>query len=132
MKSSFATPEDMVDQAGGMPSGSHFTTMAKKVSGQMVDQLLNLVFPVEIINIQGAQIFVNRGQDGGFANNMVLNVYQKGQELKDPHTGEVLGSAEQLVGAIRIVRINPKFSVAEATGKGGAGRMAVGNIVRKP
>lgn len=131
MKSSFATAEDMVDQAGGMPSGSHFTGMAKKVSTQMADQLLDLVFPVEIISIQGNQVFLNRGQDGGLKNDTILNVYQKGQALKDPHTGEVLGSAEELVGKIRVIRVNPKFTVAEPAGKSSLGRLAVGNIVRK-
>lgn len=132
MKSSFSTSDSIVDQAGGKPGAGQFTTMAQKVSAQMVDQLLDLVFPVEIINIKGNQIFVNRGQDGGFKTDMILNVYQKGDELKDPHTGEILGSGEELVGKIKIVRINPKFTVAEATGKDGASKMAVGNIIRKP
>ncbi len=132
MKSAFSTPEELVDQAGGMPSGSHFTDMAKRVGAQMVDQLLELVFPVEIISIQGPQVFINRGQDGGFKNGMLLNAYRKGQELKDPHTGEVLGSAEEMVGTVRVVRVNPKFTVAEAAGPGGVSRMAVGNVVRKP
>ncbi|MDO9041823.1 MAG: CsgG/HfaB family protein [Desulfocapsaceae bacterium] len=132
MKSSFSTSDSIVDQAGGKPGAGQFTTMAQKVSEQMVDQLLDLVFPVEIINIKGNQIFINRGQDGGFKTNMILNVYQKGDELKDPHTGEILGSGEELVGKIKVVRINPKFTVAEATGKDGVSKMAVGNIIRKP
>lgn len=132
MKSSFSTSDSIVDQAGGKPGAGQFTTMAQNVSAQMVDQLLDLVFPVEIINIKENQIFLNRGQDGGFKTNMTLNVYQKGDELKDPHTGEILGSGEELVGKIKVVRINPKFTVAEATGKNGISKMAVGNIIRKP
>lgn len=131
LKDSFGTKESMVNSAGGVPSAENFSKMAKTVSAQMVDQFLNLVFPVEIINIKGDTAYLNRGQDGGFKVDDVYSVYSKGEALVDPQTGEQLGSAEELVGKIKIAKVNPKFTLATILRDKSKGDVAVGCIIRK-
>jgi hypothetical protein len=132
VKDGFSTKERMVNQSGGVPSNKHFSDMAKAVSAQMVDQFLSLAFPVEIINIKGETVYLNRGQDGGLKEGDVLSVYTKGEALIDPHTGENLGTAEEFIGKIQIKKVNPKFTVGVMLPEIAEGQMSVGCIVRKP
>ncbi|MFT5702138.1 MAG: hypothetical protein ACI8ZB_005048 [Desulforhopalus sp.] len=132
LKKSFSTPEEMVNESGGVPNKKNFTDLAKGVSAQMADQFIALVFPVEIINLKGDKVYLNRGQDGGFSKGDVLNVYLKGEELIDPQTGENLGSAEEYIGKIKISRVNPKFTIATILQDKLEGEMSVGCVVRKP
>lgn len=112
MKSSFATKNQVVNSKGGAPSSVHYTNMAKKVSSQMTDQLVDAVFPMRILNVQGDQVWINRGKDGGLKKGDILKVYRPGVELIDPDTGENLGSAETEIGEIKVTRVNPKFTIA--------------------
>lgn len=132
LKSRFATGKSVVNGRGGMPSSVHFTRMTEKISGQMADQLVDLVFPMKILNVQGSQVFLNRGQDGGLNDGDKLNVYRPGVALIDPDTGENLGSAETYIGKIKVSRVNPKFTIAEIEGKSFSQPVQKGDIVRKP
>lgn len=132
LKSRFATGKFVVNGRGGMPSSVHFTRMTEKISAQMADQLVDLVFPMKILNVQGSQVFLNRGQDGGLNDGDKLNVYRPGVALIDPDTGENLGSAETYIGKIKVSRVNPKFTIAEIEGKSFSQPVQKGDIVRKP
>jgi len=132
LKSTFATKDAVVNSKGGSPSSVHFVKMAKKVSAQMADHLVDTVFPMRVLNRQGNQVWINRGKDGGLKVGDILNIYRPGEELIDPDTGERLGSAETLVGKIKVARVNPKFTVAEIQSKDTQGPIEKGDIVRKP
>lgn len=131
LKDSFSTKERMVNKSGGVPSKKYFSDLAKGVSAQMADQLLSLVYPVEIINMKGGKIYLNRGQDGGYKKGDILSVYEKGEELIDPHTGEQLGSAEEFVGKIKVTKVKPKFTIASIVKDTLEGEITVGCLVRK-
>jgi len=113
LKSSFATKKQVVNGKGGAPNSIHFTKMAKKIAAQMTDQLVDAVFPMRVLNVQGKQVWINRGKDGALKKGDVLKVFRPGIELIDPDTGESLGSAETEVGKIKVTRANPKFTMAE-------------------
>ncbi|MEM6312726.1 MAG: hypothetical protein AAF743_01480, partial [Planctomycetota bacterium] len=42
----------------------------------------------------------------------VYELFEVGEPLIDPDTGEVLGVSERFVGAVRVVRVRPNFCVA--------------------
>ena len=130
LKASFATGKKVVNSKSGVPNSIHFTNMAKDVSAQMTDQLVDAVFPMRVLNVQGKQIWINRGKDGGLRKGDELLVFRPGVELIDPDTGENLGSAETQVGKIKITRVNPKFTIAEII-KSGEELIEKGDIVRK-
>lgn len=131
-KSSFRTKDKVVNTKGGTPSSVHFTRMAKRVAAQMADQLVDTVFPMLVLNSDGNQVWINRGKDGGLKVGEVLNIYRPGKELVDPYTGEKLGSAEEFVGKVKVVRVNPKFTIAEFITRGLINAVDVGYIIRKP
>jgi len=132
LKSSFRTKDEVVNTKGGVPSSVHFTRMAKRVSAQMADQLVDTVFPMMVLNTEGDQVWINRGKDGGLRVGEILNIYKPGRELVDPYTREKLGSAEKFIGKIKVVRVNPKFTIAKVLTKGLKEPVDVGYIIRKP
>ena len=132
LKSSFGTSDEVVNTSGGAPDSGHVVTMTKKVAAQMADQLVDTVFPMRVLNVQENQVWINRGADGGLKINDSLNVYKPGEDLVDPDTGEKLGSAETLIGKIKVVRVNPKFTIAEVMTKNLKEPVAKGYIIRKP
>ncbi len=132
MKARFSTKNKVVNRRGGVPSSVHFTNMTKKVSAQMADQLVDTVFPMRVLNSQNKQVWINRGKDGGLKVGDILNVYRPGAELIDPDTGENLGSAETFLTKVKVVRVNPKFTIAKIAGKNPAEAIQKGDILRKP
>ena len=109
--------------------------MAKDVAAQLADQFVAAVFPMKVVQRTRAnQIIINRGADGGIAMGEVLEVFFAGEELIDPDTGKSLGSSEEYVGKVEVVRINPKVTYAKIVEELDAqiSPIGVGDIVRRP
>lgn len=135
LSSRFATKSQIVNTKAGSPSTTHFTKMAKDVAAQLADQFVAAVFPMKVVQrTRRGQIVINRGKDGGLKLGEVFEVFYAGEELIDPDTGQSLGSGEEYVGKIEVVRINPKVTyakiVSELDPQGAP--IGVGDIVRPP
>ena len=113
LQTAFSTPWRVVNWVGKVPGPEHFTKLSKDAAAQMADQLINLAFPMKVIKVDGRQLWINRGQDGGLASGDKLAVYRPSGELIDPDTGERLGPAEVEVAKAVVKLVNPKHSVAE-------------------
>ena len=74
---------------------------------------------------------MNRGNDSGLHVGDVFDIFEPGEELVDPQTGESLGSTETEVGKARVVRINPKVTIVEMT-DGDPSYIQPGFILRAP
>jgi len=68
---------------------------------------------VKIIKISGKQIYINSGGADGEKEGHVYTIYRMGEEMTDPDTGESLGSEEEKIGTAKVVKVTPKYSVAE-------------------
>lgn len=68
---------------------------------------------VKIIKITGKQIYINSGGADGEKEGHVYGIYRMGEEMTDPDTGESLGSEETKVGTAKVVKVTPKYSIAE-------------------
>ena len=135
LSSRFATAKQVVNTKGGRPNSTHFTKMAKDVAAQLADQFVAAVFPMKVVKRTRAnQVILNRGKDGGMKMGEVLEVFFAGEELIDPDTGESLGSGEEYVGEVKVVRINPKVTYAKIVKEQDAENspIGVGDIVRRP
>lgn len=84
--------------------------MADKIANRVVD----VIFPARVLSKLNRQITINRGDGTGIVVGQVWEVFALGKELTDPDTGQTLGREELSVGRIRITRVDPKVSVAEA------------------
>ena len=93
-------------------SVSSLDELLNDVSRNAINKIVLEIYPLRIIQVVDNQtVFLNTGgsliRDG-----MVLDVYSQGETLKDPYTGELLGSIEKHVGVIEVTRVESKFSVA--------------------
>ncbi len=107
-----------------------FVDLAKAAGKRIADRLLDEVYPVQIIQRQGDVVYLNRGEDSGYALNEVLRVFSGGGErLRDPYTGEDLGPLETQLGTIRVTDMRPRVTMAQVVSETGA--IGQGAIVRK-
>jgi len=98
---------------------------------RLVYRTLETIYPVRLLNVEGGQVFVNRGE-GAIRVGDEFEVYALGVELLDPDTGELLGSSERRVALLRVTRVSPRFSEAEILeGEGALGGDLRGYLCRE-
>lgn len=115
----------------GGASRSILDKALERAAGNLANQLSDTIFPITVIQAKGKRIWVNRGNDSGMRMGERFIVFEPGEQLFDPQTGENLGSAEMEVGEAKVVRINPKVTVMEVI-KGDASYITQGFILRRP
>lgn len=59
------------------------------------------------------KVVVNAGSNNYIKENDILEIYQPGQEIIDPETGESLGTLDFVKGKLRVVDVFPKMCVCE-------------------
>ncbi len=135
LKTSFSTTPQVVNGRKGRPSSVQFTRMAKKIAAQLADQFIASVYPMKVVKRSSkGKVILNRGKDGGLKKGQILEVFSAGEKLIDPDTGESLGSSEEYVGKVKIIRINPKFTIAVIVSEEDPEfyPIGTGNILRRP
>ena len=76
-------------------------------------ELTENIYPPKISKVLAANRFIlNRG-GVSVENGMQFEVFDLGENIVDPYTGESLGQVESFVGLANIVEIKPKYSVAK-------------------
>ena len=119
--------------SGPSDDGAVRTSAWSRISGAAASQLTNGMIgamdPIKVIDAQGSSIFVNRGEGAGIAPGEVYQIFSIGTALIDPVTKEKLGEAEELLGEVEVVRVNPKFSVTRAKGTL-VGQVKPGDVLR--
>ena len=70
------------------------------------------VFPIKVLKIEDNEVLLNRGSDSAVQLNTHYNVWFKGEAIKDPDNGSILGYEEQKVGEVLIRELQPHFSRA--------------------
>ncbi len=130
IKASTSTGQSIAN-AVGSASRSVLDKTLEKAAGTLANKLSDTVFPITVIAVKNQDIWINRGNDSGMKLGEEFEVFEPGEELIDPATGENLGSTETLVGKVKVTRINPKASVVQMV-KGDSALVGVGYILRRP
>ncbi|MGV8039392.1 MAG: CsgG/HfaB family protein [Thermoanaerobaculaceae bacterium] len=82
----------------------------------------------KIAKVEGSTVWINLGSANGLNVGDTFAVYELGEPIKDPDSGEVLGQDERKIGRIRVTAVKgPKYS--ECTIVDGSG-LSTGNIVK--
>jgi TolB-like protein len=87
--------------------------LKEKAAQEIVNRIIEGVFPLKIIKITGDTVYINRGEGATFVVGTTLSVISQGEGLVDPDTGESLGASEEQVGTVEISDIQKKFSKAK-------------------
>lgn len=115
---------------GGASRGVLDKTL-ENVAGALANRVADTIFPVQVVSVKGGKLWANRGDDSGMKMGEVFEIFEPGEELIDPQTGESLGSTETEVGTAKVSRVNPKVTVLDIV-KGDASAMKTGFILRRP
>lgn len=59
----------------------------------------------KIAKVEGGSVFLNVGAEAGIKEGDAFDVYRVGNVIKDPDTGEVLGSDETKVGRVKVTKV---------------------------
>jgi curli biogenesis system outer membrane secretion channel CsgG len=83
----------------------------------------------KIAKADGGTLYLNVGSDGGVKEGDVFAVYRVGETIKDPDTGEVIGTNEAKVGSLKITAVKgPRLSLASPVSGSG---FKAGDTVKK-
>ncbi len=87
-----------------------------------------------VVMVKDGRVIINRGEQYNFRNGMVLAMTEKGEDLIDPDTGEVLEKAKgKTIGTIRITETSEKVSYCEVVdGEPNPARGTVVEVVSVP
>jgi len=66
-----------------------------------------------VIGLERERVLLDLGKKDQVISGLELQVYREGQEFKHPFTGQILGKLDRDVGRIRVVEVQPNFSLAE-------------------
>jgi curli production assembly/transport component CsgG len=106
-------------------------SLAADAATRLTNAIVGSLFPIQVLQIQDADIFVNRGEGGGIFAGEIYQIFSIGEPLIDPVTNEKLGNTEKLLGEVEILRVNPRFSVAHAK-TSLTSQVKPGDILRPP
>ena len=130
IKASTASGTSVSNGIGGASRAILDQTL-EKAAGSLANQLSDTIFPITVLQAKGKKIWVNRGNDSGMKVGERFIVFEPGEELIDPQTGENLGTAETEVAEAKVSRVNPKVTILTIT-KGEAEMVGPGFILRRP
>ncbi len=105
--------------------GEVLTRITDNLASDIMNSVINVIYPARVVAILGDQITINRGAGTGIAVDQSWGVYAQGEALIDPDTGENLGSNEAQVGLVTIKRVEAKLSFAEAVENNGIEKLAI-------
>jgi len=80
---------------------------------KIIENLKSVPIQGKVIKVSGSKVYVNLGERNGVSSSIQFDVYQPGEDLIDPDTGENLGSESTKKGTIEIATVKEKFSIAE-------------------
>jgi hypothetical protein len=66
-----------------------------------------------VIGLEQERVLLDLGAKDQVIPGLELQVYREGEEFKHPFTGQVLGKLDRDVGRVRVLEVQPNFSVAE-------------------
>jgi TolB-like protein len=112
--------------AGAIPRAA-LEQAAEQVASQSLNAILDVAYPIKVIEVVGDKVRLNRGQDGGLKAGTTLRCFAAGRKLYDPDTKELLGSAEQDAGTVEVTEVLAKMTVARVVDRAS---VAVGDTCR--
>ena len=105
-----------------------FDAAAGDVAGQLAQRFPHL--QGEVVDVQGAQLYLSLGARDQVLEGMRLNVFREGEALTSPTTGEVLGRLEEDLGTVTVAQVAETYAVAVLADPAGEATVRAGDKVR--
>lgn len=105
------------------------SALLRSAADKTATGLLTTMYPIMVAAVQGdGEMVLNYGESA-VQPGAVMAVHSKGADIRDPQTGEVIGSDEATLGLIRVTDVQPRLSHAVAA-SAFASPPPVGSLVR--
>lgn len=105
------------------------TQLLRSAADRVAMGLLTSINPIQIAAVQADGMVVLNYGEGTVQPGSVYAVFAKGESIRDPSTGEVIGNDETLLGLIQVSAVTGRISKAQMLGAF-AYKPAAGSIVR--
>jgi hypothetical protein len=112
----FASEPKVLEEKMGGPDSELWIQMVEEVSHKGADAISSS-WPIKVAVYENDQLFLNRGEGVGLKIGEEYTLFSTGEPLIDPDTQRSLGTTELVIGKVKIVRIEPMYSVAERIGE---------------
>lgn len=90
--------------------------MLDEMALQLVDHMVQQIYPSLIVSAPQKGVYVfNAGGDAIQVGDR-YEVFQEGEAISDPYTGEVIGFAERRIGELEVTSVSDKFSYGRSIG----------------
>ena len=120
-----------LDSEGGSETEKIFIPLATEFCRKFAFDLADKLFPPKIIAIDKKGVLtINKGQDTDIFKGQVYEIYEEGEEMIDPDTGESLGLQGAFAGTAKVTRCFPKFSSLKVVSREEDTEITVGCVAR--
>lgn len=103
--------------------------LLRSAANKVATGLVTTLYPIQIASVQGDGSFILNYGEGAVEPGAIMAVYSKGESIRDPSTGEVIGNNETRLGYVRISEVMGRLSKATAASVF-AQPVAIGSVVR--
>ena len=86
--------------------------LMRSAADKVATGLVTTIYPIQIAAVQSDGVIVLNYGEGAVTSGSIMAVFAKGQEIRDPATGEVLAHDEQKLGLIQVTDIAGRVSKA--------------------
>ena len=105
------------------------TGLLRSAADNVASGLVTAIYPIQVAAVQAdGSVVLNYGQ-GSITEGAYMTIFQKGEAIIDPATGESIGSDEFPLGLVQITQVLPRMSRASPVGAFST-RPSVGDIAR--
>ncbi|MDH5325199.1 MAG: flagellar assembly protein T N-terminal domain-containing protein [Gammaproteobacteria bacterium] len=118
----------MADKFFAAPVGQEINKILLQLVSRLDQNLRELPFSTRVVQVQGAQVFIDSGAAARVKAGHRFTAYQQGAAVFNARAGHWLGAQELPVATVLIKSVQPGFAVGEILGKGQ--RLVSGDILR--
>jgi curli biogenesis system outer membrane secretion channel CsgG len=105
-------PSELHSAAGNGSQGELESAISRLASEQISIKILEAIYPIVVVSARGDYLTLGQGGNS-LQKGDRLEIFQYGESITDPYTGESLGREELPIGIIEITRANAKTSSAK-------------------
>lgn len=103
--------------------------LMRSAADKVASGLVTAIYPIQVAAVHGDGTLVLNYGEGAVQPGAVMAVFARGESIRDPSSGEVIGSTETKLGLVRVTEVTGRVSKAVPAAPF-ATAPAVGSIVR--
>lgn len=88
--------------------------LLRAAADKVASGLVTTIFPIQLAAAQADGTYILNYGEGTLSSGQYLNIFSKGEVIRDPSSGDILGSTEQKLGILRVTEVIGKMSKAVA------------------